>query len=146
MLLAALALLATAACAGETVERVDSFAVTAGVQGGLALLDWTRSPGITFDITVPPDTLLDVSTSNGGVDVTGIRQPARLKGSNGTIEVTDFDGDLVAETSNGSVSTDFPILTRSTGSGNRLEGTIGDGESTLVIRTSNGRISIERPR
>jgi hypothetical protein len=208
----------------EVVQEGNTVTVTADVHDGVALLDWSRSPGATLTITVPPDTLVDISTSNGGVDVTGIRQSARLNASNGTIEVKDFEGDLVAETSNGaieltdytgsaemdtsngridlksvfgtfnarasngrilfagefapggtnafntsnggvtvaitgepsvdidartsngSVSTDFPILTQWTGSGDRLQGTIGDGDATLIIRTSNGRIEIEDPQ
>jgi hypothetical protein len=89
------------------------------------------------------------STSNGGIDVT-IRSgvaPVTATTSNGPLEVTlpaDFSGRLDAETSNGQVSSEFPILA-SEKSKNRLVGQIGAGGAAMVkLRTSNGNISLKR--
>ena len=91
------------------------------------------------------------STSNGGIDVT-IRSgvaPVTATTSNGPLEVTlpaDFSGQLDAETSNGQVSSEFPILSgTSEKSKNRLVGQIGAGGAAMVkLRTSNGNISLKR--
>jgi hypothetical protein len=68
-----------------------------------------------------------------------------MKTSNGSVEVVlrgtpslKLDG----STSNGSVTSDYPILTTSVGDQHHLVGIIGDGESTLMVRTSNGSVTI----
>ena len=108
----------------DIVQDGDVVTVTVAIDDGPALLDWSKSPGATLEITVPANTALEVSTSNGGVAVSGIRQSGRLVASNGTIEVTDFEGDLVAETNNGSIE---------------LTGYRGSAE----LDTSNGHVDLK---
>ena len=108
----------------------------------------------------------DASTSNGGIDVSGLVGTVTLETSNGSI---DFTGELTpdgrnemrtsngsvhvhlqgtpsvrldATTSNGGVTSKLPILATSTGE-NHLTGTIGDGDADLVIRTSNGSVTVQ---
>lgn len=89
-------------------------------------------------------------TSNGSIVAAlgMLRREAIFSTSNGSIDVTlpaDFSGQLDAETSNGGVTSDFPILIRATGeiSKNRLVGQIGEGGEAIVkLRTSNGSIRL----
>lgn len=109
---------------------------------------------------------LDADTSNGGIEVTEFTGSVELDTSNGSIS---FDGELVSgsnntmtssngsitvdfddnpsiqfdgATSNGSVSSEYQILVTSSGR-NHLEGTIGDSDSELTVRTSNGSIIVK---
>ena len=142
------------------------------------------SPGASIEIITPSNTTLDLHTSNGRIEVRGIRQSGSLITSNGKIVADDvsgeyqlrtsnggieFDGvltpggnnrmetsngsitiklrgtpsvNLDASTSNGSVNSELPITTESFGD-NHIIGKIGDGESELTVRTSNGSIQIE---
>lgn len=108
----------------------------------------------------------DIETSNGGVSITGAIGSFNVQTSNGAIT---FDGELASggsntmrtsngnleiklqgtpsleldgSTSNGSISTEHPILTSSPGYEHHLVGTIGQGEASLWIRSSNGSIKI----
>ena len=92
------------------------------------------------------------STSNGTIDVkldAGVPSLTATT-SNGGINVTlpaDFSGQLDAQTSNGRVHSDFPILMRVTGKvpKNRIFGQIGEGgETTVRLRTSNGSIHLRK--
>lgn len=109
---------------------------------------------------------LEADTSNGSIEVTEFIGSAELETSNGSIR---FEGELVSgsnsnltssngsitvdfddnpsiefdgSTSNGSVSSEFPIRVTSSGR-SHLEGTIGDGDAELTVRTSNGSIRVE---
>jgi DUF4097 and DUF4098 domain-containing protein YvlB len=108
----------------------------------------------------------DISTSNGSVTITQAAGSFNIKTSNGRIT---FDGELISggdnkmttsngsveiklqgtpslefdgSTSNGSVSTEYPILTSYTEDQSHLVGKIGSGDAALLVRTSNGSIEI----
>jgi len=91
---------------------------------------------------------IDAQTNNGSIEFTGAFSPGsdnRLQTSNGSVDVTLVDTpglELDASTSNGNVSSALAITTTGTFSPDHLVGTIGTGESTLEIRTSNGSINI----
>ncbi len=89
----------------------------------------------------------DVETSNGRISFAGQMTAGgsnRLLTSNGDV-VVELTGTpsfrLDAETSNGVVDSELPVVVTSKGEG-RLIGTIGDGEASLLIRTSNGDVTI----
>ncbi len=91
----------------------------------------------------------DIETSNGSIDFTGQMTPGgsnKMETSNGSVSIR-LEGTpslkVDASTSNGAVITTLPILTTSTGDEGRLVGAIGEGEATLVIRTSNGSVRIQ---
>ena len=92
---------------------------------------------------------LKAQTSNGAIDFEGALSPGsdnRLRTSNGQVNVTLVDTlgvELDANTSNGTVSSALPITTSGAINEKHLIGTIGNGESTLEIRTSNGSITIQ---
>ena len=91
---------------------------------------------------------LQAQTSNETIEFEGVLSPGshnRLRTSNGAVSVTLVDTlgvELDANTSNGTVTSALPITTSGAISEKHLIGTIGNGESILEIRTSNGSINI----
>lgn len=109
---------------------------------------------------------LEADTSNGNIEVSNFTGSTELETSNGSVRfagvlvagsdnnMTSSNGSVTVDlddnpsvvfdgaTSNGSVSSEFPILATSTGR-NHLEGKIGDGEAELTARTSNGSITVK---
>ena len=90
----------------------------------------------------------DVETKNGRIKFDGKLTSGgsnRLTTTNGNVEIK-LQGTpsvkLDASTSNGSVNTEYPILTSSPGDEHHLVGTIGAGEAVLLVRTSNGSVVI----
>jgi len=90
---------------------------------------------------------IDAETSNGEIRLRGVISlggDVRLTSSNGDVWV-DIAGTpsvvLDAKTSNGDVSSDWPIVATVTRE-DHLVGKIGDGESQLYIRASNGDITV----
>ena len=68
-----------------------------------------------------------------------------MRSSNGNMDVK-LQGtpsmELDASTSDGSITTELPILTTSTGDEDHIAGKIGNGDAKLVVKTSNGSITI----
>ena len=90
----------------------------------------------------------DVDTSNGNISFSGEMTAGgdnRLKTSNGSVTV-GLEGTpsvkLDASTSRGEVTNELPIDASKTKK-QELVGTIGEGEAELVIRASNGSVTIE---
>ena len=89
----------------------------------------------------------DIQTSNGSISFNGNMTAGgsnRLVTSNGNVDVKLLGTPSVvldAETSNGDVSSELPILATVTKK-DRLVGEIGEGEADLYIRTSNGSVNI----
>ena len=106
-----------------------------------------------------------LKTSNGKIDVRSVQGEFDIESSNGSVfysgnttaggnnRLVTSNGDVVvelqgkpsvvldAETSNGEVTSELPILATVTRK-ERLVGKIGEGEADLYIRTSNGDITI----
>ena len=95
------------------------------------------------------DGSVSATTSNGDITVAGSLEPgsqARLMTSEGDVEVTLVNTPgvwLDAETSSGEISSGLPITITGRSADDRLTGNIGDGSSSLTIRTSNGDITIK---
>lgn len=62
---------------------------------------------IDYEIRVPASTELDVSTTNGRVEISGVRGEHTLRSVNGRIEVTTPDAELSATTVNGRIIAKF---------------------------------------
>lgn len=62
---------------------------------------------IDYNIQVPPQTNLDVTTANGRVEITGVRGDHKLRSVNGRIEVTTPDAKVDATTVNGRIIAKF---------------------------------------
>ncbi|MCI0439238.1 MAG: DUF4097 domain-containing protein [Chloroflexi bacterium] len=92
---------------------------------------------------------IDLSSSNGRISFAGALEPGsenEMTTSNGDISV-ELDGttgvELDASTSNGRITSDLPITISGEFSDERLSGVIGNGGAKLVIRTSNGSVTVQ---
>ena len=94
--------------------------------------NWSREGWyVSFRVTAPQATDLDLESSNGSLSVTDVRGRMNLRTSNGSIRLTNVGGNVQADTSNGSVTA-------------ILSGTKWDGEG-LDIGTSNGSVRVGVP-
>jgi DUF4097 and DUF4098 domain-containing protein YvlB len=87
---------------------------------------------VSFDVYLPKNSGLDVSTRNGGVSVDGVKGRLDLGTTNGSINLSQVAGDVRAETTNGAVSA-------------TLSGAQWDGAG-LDLRTTNGAVTLEIPK
>jgi DUF4097 and DUF4098 domain-containing protein YvlB len=90
----------------------------------------------------------DASTSNGAIGFSGEMTAGgmnQLTTSNGSVEVTllgEPSVKLDAATSIGKIICKLPIAATESGA-NRLVGVVGGGDAVLVIKTSNGSITVQ---
>jgi DUF4097 and DUF4098 domain-containing protein YvlB len=125
-------------------ENPGSVTVTARRKRG-HVFPWLggNSGSVHFEIRVPAQTLLDVDTSGGAIQVSAMRAEARLETSGGRIVVRDLVGDLNGHTSGGGID-----LERIRGrvnvdtSGGGIEGTEIDG--AIDAGTSGGSVRLDR--
>ncbi len=106
-----------------TVERVedgDTLRIAAVIPEALR----RRSPGVDFEIVLPPEIDLGARTSNGRVTAEGTRGSVTIESSNGAVNVASIDGSVNARSSNGKIE---------------VKAVTGD----LDLRTSNGAIRID---
>jgi hypothetical protein len=103
-------------------------------RGGGSLLDWLTSDDVDaevkYDITVPRTMNVDVSNTNGGIELSGVRGTIELDTTNGKIEVSRCAGSLDASTTNGSIKAELT--------------SIAQGQP-LRFETTNGRIDVSVP-
>jgi DUF4097 and DUF4098 domain-containing protein YvlB len=139
--------------------NIDSFGVTGGVtmdtsngslevRGGAGRLDLNTSNG---EIEIEADeALVDASTSNGRITFRGSLADGdqRFRTSNGRIAITLPAGTrfrIDASTSNGDVSTDFPVTLSGSARDNELAGRVGENPAMSITATSsNGDIDIRQ--
>jgi DUF4097 and DUF4098 domain-containing protein YvlB len=101
------------------------------------------SGSVHFEVKVPARTLLDIDTSGGPIQISGMRSEARLETSGGRIVVRDLVGDLNGHTSGGGIE-----LERIRGrvnvetSGGGIEGSEIDGP--IEADTSGGSVRLDR--
>lgn len=98
--------------------------------------------GAKYVLRLPRKAVLDrVETSNGSLRLEAVRGEARLRTSNASLKVADFEGPLEATTSNGSVEiTGYEGQATLKTSNARIRGT--DLKGRLEATTSNGSIDI----
>ncbi len=126
-----------------TVLTSNGKIVLDNVSGDFTII--TSNGGVTITQAVGS---FDIQTKNGRIKFDGelvLGGSNKMTTSNGSVEIK-LQGspslELDASTSNGSIDTEYPILTSSPGDKNRLVGTIGTGEAVLLVRTSNGSVVI----
>jgi DUF4097 and DUF4098 domain-containing protein YvlB len=65
---------------------------------------------VRYTVRVPAGTHVDVRTTNGGIDLMGVRGPAKLSATNGGIRARDVAGALEARTTNGGLEIDLATV------------------------------------
>ncbi len=104
---------------------------------------------------------VEALTSNGSINIRDVRGDIRCRASNGSIKLGNVVASADASTSNGSINCVLPPNASATVSGSTangkirsdfplrirrgsVSGTIGDGQHSIELETTNGTISIER--
>jgi len=139
-------------------SKAKVLTVTANFTGG------TRSgDGCSFVITTPGLNGLNVTTSNGSVDITKTNGIATLRTSNGSITITDHDGSADVHTSNSRIQAQNVTGDITGGSSNgkiileNVKGTANlstsnssihlktapDSEAPFILSTSNSSVTLE---
>lgn len=126
---------------------------------------WNRHGSANLEIRLPRGLQVNVFSSNGAIVVSGLRAPVVGRSSNGSICVSDVDGDVDVQTSNGKVScgcTCGRLVARSSNRKIEISEHSGSvdamtsnglihasveslGSDGLLLATSNGRIVVELP-
>jgi DUF4097 and DUF4098 domain-containing protein YvlB len=104
-----------------------------------------QSVTVNFNITVPRQSSLELSTGDGAVKVTNVTGELRAKTSDGSIAIEQIDGNINLQTSDGgivcrNIKSDKLYLRTSDGSIKITEAFVKDGEA----RTSDGSIVCAR--
>jgi hypothetical protein len=86
---------------------------------------------VSYRLTVPARTDLDLRSYNGGITLTGVRGRTEFTTTNGGVHVSDAGGSVHGRTTNGGVKV-------------ALSGTRWDGEG-LDVTTTNGGVVLEVP-
>ena len=98
------------------------------------------SPGADITITAPAGTDVEIVTSNGSIELSGIEGTCSLRSSNGKIALTNVKGSFEGSTGNGRLEVDGLEGTaelRTSHGGADLKDVTGE----IDVNTSNGRIS-----
>ena len=119
-----------------------------GVRGNFSATTSNGSMDVTIE-ELDAGRTLELVSSNGTVTA-ALRKfnnnPITVRTTNSSINVKLPEGvnaDVRASTSNGSISSDFDVVTR-TSSKNRLDGRMGNGGALLDLTTSNGTVRLMR--
>jgi len=113
--------------------------------------DRNNDVSVRFTVRVPDGVRVDVSTVNGGLEVSGVTTEVRAHTVNGSIDARSAGGPVRAKTVNGSVR----VSMRSVGNADDLEYETVNGSVTielpsnfgaqLELSTVNGRVTTDFP-
>lgn len=102
---------------------------------GFGFIDWLFGDhvngSVTYELTVPRSMNLDVSNTNGTIELEGVTGVFELDTTNGKIEVERCAGSIDASTTNGGIYAELTRVTRG---------------QPLRFETTNGRISVSVPK
>jgi DUF4097 and DUF4098 domain-containing protein YvlB len=139
-----------------TMENIAGDAYIKGVSGDI---DVTKVKGsikaeaVSGDIKlldVSDASTIDVKTVSGDVTYVGvIKAGARdeFKTMSGDVKLTvpaDSSFDLEASTFNGDINSEFQITTSGKISPREIQGTVGKGGATLILKTFSGNVDIKK--
>lgn len=95
--------------------------------------------GVSFVITVPPQVDVELETSNGSIQLSGVEGSGSLETSNGKIVLEDVKGEFDGDTSNGTITVDaMEGHARLETSNGRVD--LREVIGQVDVETSNGRI------
>ncbi len=100
-----------------------------GDGGGKPIEAHSSNGSVTLTLEKQPSSDVTITTSNSSIT---LRAPASLAGN------------LQADSSNGSIKTDFEVTVQGAQKKNRLHGPINGGGPRIELDTSNGGIRIEK--
>jgi hypothetical protein len=91
----------------------------------------SESWGVSWEVTVPYETDLDIETMNGGIGVTDVQGEIVFRAQNGGVHLAGVGGDVSGRTTNGGVHVE-------------LDGRRWDGAG-LDVETTNGGVTLAVP-
>ena len=122
----------------RSADRAEEIArqVDVRVDGGRIYADGPdtgrrESWGVSYEITVPANTDLDIETLNGGISVEDVAGDIRFEAVNGGVHLTGVAGDVRGHTTNGGLHIE-------------LDGDRWDGAG-LDVETTNGGVHLYVP-
>jgi DUF4097 and DUF4098 domain-containing protein YvlB len=104
--------------------------------------------GVTYRVHVPRRTVVDIQSSNGGIELNGTQGNAHLRTSNGGLTLRNVDGDMELKTSNGGITVAHSagaLKAVTTNGAIQAELTDFPG-SDLSLESTNGGVSVRLPR
>lgn len=87
--------------------------------------------GVSWEVSVPRNTDLDIETQNGGINVAGVRGDIDFRAMNGGVTLSEVAGDVSGRTTNGGLKVE-------------LDGRRWDGAG-LDVETTNGGVTLAVP-
>jgi Toastrack DUF4097 len=106
---------------------------------------------VNGSITVSTTGTAEANTVNGSIDASvgqhALLRPLDFQTVNGRITLRlpeGIDAEISGSTSNGSISSDFPITIKGQFGPKRMTGTLGQGGERINLQSVNGTIRIER--
>ena len=106
--------------------RQDSFS------GFWSLLTGSGKPSVTisYELTVPENSELDIRTTNGAIEIRNISDNISARTTNGSVKLENVSGNIQAKSTNGAVKASLQTFQT-------------NGE--IEMHTTNGRIELELP-
>jgi len=152
-------------------QLLDEIRVVDAELGGALSLEveiprkWNRHGSVNLEVRVPRKLRVEVTASNGKVNIAGLRSSVKARSSNGSVTVSDVVGDVDIMTSNAKVEcseTCGRLIARSSNGKVELDGHRGSIDAStsnglisasvdevaregVVLATSNGRIVLDLP-
>jgi len=138
--------------AKECLESIEIATPVSGKDEATQEIGWAwgqpRKPHwqatVSFEIAMPNALPLDVTTSNGKIDIVGITGDCQAKTNNGAVRMVAATDSIVAETDNGEIKIESPaknVRISTTNGGVRATLTNPDAVSGK-IKSSNGGIRV----
>jgi DUF4097 and DUF4098 domain-containing protein YvlB len=163
--------IARAECEEGAEELLDGMRIRPAFVGGALELEveipekWNRRGTVNLEMRVPRELSVELSATNGRIEVEGVRGCVRARSRNGSATIRDVVGDISVTTSNAKVScldTCGRLVARSRDGKIELQQHRGSidastsnglirasveevGESGVSLATSNGRIVLDLP-
>lgn len=128
----------------RAVQNGNTVEVTIDVKGGINF--FRRGGGADVRVVVPESIDLNLETSNGTIEVEGVKvtAPASLESSNGRVTLNDVVGDVKIKTSNGRINIQNftgQVEAQTDNGSIDFTGTLRGG-SENELRTSNGSVDV----
>jgi DUF4097 and DUF4098 domain-containing protein YvlB len=148
--------LITRKCSGMDREDAEKYIgnvkITEDITGGKLSLGANtpvynvRNYAADFEITTPESNILDLATTNGSVNVTGMTARAKIRMTNGKIVTNNHSGEIDAVTMNGNVDCDISTLTAAvsldTTNGNVTLSLPASASASFDSSTTNGYVTV----
>jgi hypothetical protein len=139
---------ARAATVEEAENRLEQITIERTESEGVATIAANVPRGVNGSVSIivriPAETTLNLQTSNGEIDVTGVTGGITGVTSNGSVQIEDCVGDIDLKSSNGKLTIKGESLAnvkaRTSNGSVRVDGSLGLGNHE--IQTSNGSIKV----